>query len=105
MKIEFTDFNSHNYGWTEIENRNENYIIYNYDVFNEIIIDDKKYSAVYQTGCKFIGNDYELPSPALELSIEGGAADFSEIDDIDEIKDALRKNLAAAREYFKLITT
>lgn len=80
MKITATNFDS-NYHTTE---RHGGTVLHPYytrhtvDVYNEITIEEdgklETLNATYQTGCSYIANDYNLPSPELEISEDGGAS-------------------------------
>lgn len=80
MKITATNFDF-NYHTTERHGGTVSHSYYTrhtVDVYNEITIEEdgksETLNATYQTGCSYIANDYNLPSPELEISEEGGAS-------------------------------
>lgn len=83
MKLAATLFEStyHNSETCYSSTYNLKYIRHNVDVYNRIMVYEKDgvrefLLAVYQTGCTFLHNDYDLPNPELELSESGGTDGF-----------------------------
>lgn len=120
MNIKATKFDINIHGHRKVFDKllQEDYMLHNVDIYNNIEINEKKYSAVYQTGCSYKRNDCNCPSPKLELSLDGGTDlllfDISnDIDDdeiidefpdmtkqeINKIRDFLKENLKNAKEY------
>lgn len=105
MKITTTNFDFNHYENVKVESQlNGIYVLPNIDVFNKIIIDGVELTAVYQTACSFLNEDYNSPSNMLELSQGGGADevlvklnDLTEADilneDISEIIELLENKL------------
>jgi hypothetical protein len=59
-----TEINSSIYG---------DYIFYNLDAWNKIIVNGKAYEVMYQTGHLFHGNDLNAPTNDIEFYDEGSA--------------------------------
>ena len=88
MKIQTTEFNSEHYGSKIIDSSNYgDYMLHCVDICNEITVDNKTFSAIYQTACGFTGNDYNAPTEKLELSEEADTCRFLTLIDETDVND------------------
>lgn len=77
MKIETTPFSITNHGSQIVKSSNYGtYMLHNVDVSNEIICNGRRFTAIYQTSCSYMGNEYGAPSKELELSVEADSHQF-----------------------------
>ena len=105
--FEFNYYSSQKAGnWTHGE-----YILHNVDVWNEIVIEGERFTAMYQTGMSYDYNDYNCPCPKLEISEDGGSHPLIVLIDnlwecdFEENGDTIKEALEAAQQHCKSINT
>ena len=74
MNITSSEFDYNYYYSEKVGNQLHGfYQRHNVDVFNEIIIDEERFSVVYQTGMDYLYGDYQCPDPDLAISEDAGS--------------------------------
>ena len=102
MIIETTDFDYIYNNSQKAGANGQEYMLHNIDVFNRIIIDDKRMDALYQTAQSYSHNNYSSPcqklalnydfsDPALIIIDQLTASDFDDDETINEALEAAQE--------------
>jgi hypothetical protein len=77
-KIEL-NYKGHDYSYSKRIESNlvDDYVFHHLTVVKELIIGDRKFDLIYDTGCSFYHNNYSLPSPNLTLDIDSETPEFA----------------------------
>jgi len=114
MKLQKTDFGSSYHGESKVGNHLHGlYTLHNVDVFNKIIVDDVELEAFYQTGGKYLYNDFDCPDPDLSLSLSESSeillvlddlyeSDFENQELMQEIIEDIRDYIPSVDDVYKL---